>query len=165
MHYKRRSRRRDKRTLLPCGCCEDIRGGKGAPQIEENEVCTGKSYGKRGRKPKERCPTNGTHEWYREWVNHGGVDIKSRPGYHKCPDCTYAPYQRWVFDRTINVWGWNYCAAHRIERRYVDRERVDTCIHCWTERKVKGQRIYEDGGGTWSWRGAKKLPRRTVKLY
>jgi hypothetical protein len=69
MHHRRRSRRRDKRTMLPCGCCEDIRGGRAAPQIDENEVCMGKAKAKKSRpKKKDKCLVNRKHEWYVETV-------------------------------------------------------------------------------------------------
>lgn len=65
MHYKRRSRRSTKRRLAACGCCEIINPDK--LPIEDGP-CTGKVKRKKPRKPKEKCPVNRTHEWYKEWV-------------------------------------------------------------------------------------------------
>lgn len=107
MHHKRRSRRRDKRTMLPCGCCEDIRSGKAIPRIDESEICNGKSRSKKKpRSPKERCPVNRTHEWYYEWV------IQTTPLY----------WSRWTWMST---------------REYKYRIKKATCIHCWKEKRLK----------------------------
>jgi hypothetical protein len=69
MHHRRRSRRRDKRNVFPCGCCWDYNERKNrGPQIDEDEVCMGKAKSKKPRPKKDKCPVNRVHEWYRETV-------------------------------------------------------------------------------------------------
>jgi hypothetical protein len=68
-HHKRRSRRKDKRDLYPCGCCiKPEKGDKGSPQISENEVCNGFPRKKKDRPKKDKCPAAKAHEWYKEAV-------------------------------------------------------------------------------------------------
>ena len=68
MHHKRRSRRRDKRTMAPCGCCTvwDGRGNTRQAPVEDGP-CTGKPRKKKPTPKKDKCPINRTHEWYKEW--------------------------------------------------------------------------------------------------
>lgn len=69
MHHRRRSRRRDKRIMAPCGCCEVFGpASKHGPQIDESEICMGKDKKVKPKPKKERCPVNRTHEWYKEEV-------------------------------------------------------------------------------------------------
>ena len=65
MHYKRRSRRLDKRRWASCGCCFIITPGK---EPIEDGPCNGYVRSKKPSKPKERCSANRVHEWYREEV-------------------------------------------------------------------------------------------------
>lgn len=63
-HHKRRSRRRDKLSYYPCGCC--VREERRSPDLDDSEICNGKPRSKRKRPKKDKCPVNRTHEWYRE---------------------------------------------------------------------------------------------------
>lgn len=149
MHYKRRSRRRDKRSMLPCGCCEDIRGGKALPRIDESEICNGKVKKKSTpSKESSRCLPGFHHEWYKETIE----------------DTEYYLY--------CKVHGGRFC-WRRIEP--CDYERVyyktlvvkKTCINCWQER------ILERKSNSWdaydedwnrirpTWRGSKRRKIRT----
>lgn len=60
-HYKRRSMRRNKTKMLPCGCCRDISEDRQEP-IDDGP-CTGKKRSKRKTPKKDRCPVNRTHVW------------------------------------------------------------------------------------------------------
>lgn len=113
MHHRRRSRRRDKRTMLPCGCCEDIRGGKGLPQINENEVCMGKAKKAKPKPKKDKCPVNRVHEWYKEVIT----------------EESWVPVHHWWY-------GYQPGKKEKVEHTY----NVRTCIHCW---KVVKTRYYE----------------------
>lgn len=141
-NYKRRSRSRDKRTLLPCGCCEDIRGGSKLP-IEDGP-CTGKKMGKQTRKPKEKCPVNGTHEWYTESETIRKHQDTGKSGYWKCDNCDFWSWQR------------RLCVEHLIRRFYTETVTTKTCIHCWTTKVKKSQPQWEDGKG--------KYPSRNLRL-
>lgn len=66
MHHRRRSRRRDKRHMLSCGCCESFNRDTDHPDIDDNEICNGRPKRKKPRPKKDKCPVNGTHEWYKE---------------------------------------------------------------------------------------------------
>lgn len=90
---------------------------------------------------KERCPMNGTHEWYGEWLSETGVDVSYRSGYWRCSECWTGGY---YYDNFGHVQR-QICDEHRIERPYTDFNRLDTCIHCWTERQGPGRREYNDG--------------------
>ena len=135
-NYKRRSRRRDKRTMLPCGCCEDIRGGSKLPV--EDGSCMGKKRAAKPRKPKEKCPVNGTHEWYTESETHHGYTDYGKPGYWRCDDCHWE-------ERGFYTSKFIYCPAHLIRRPYTEVTKIKTCIHCWTEKKKYPVRTYDDG--------------------
>lgn len=143
MHYKRRSRRRDKAHYAPCGCCVDNRAGKKAP-IEDGP-CNGKSRSKRVRPKKERCSVNGTHEWYKEWVEETDWYVP----YEICNEC--------------GVW---YCLLHG-ERTYFKRRiHKATCIHCWTVKvlKTKSDRWPRRNGYSKYGYGKLYLPKRPVKF-
>jgi hypothetical protein len=76
MHHKRRSRRRDKRNVFPCGCCWDYNSAPDRKAPVEDGPCNGKPRKKKPRPKKERCPVNRTHEWYKEVV------VTTVPYYH-----------------------------------------------------------------------------------
>lgn len=64
-HHKRRSRRRDKLSYFPCGCC--VKFDRVPPEIEEDEICMGKAKKAKPRPKKDKCLlNNGKHEWYVE---------------------------------------------------------------------------------------------------
>lgn len=93
-----------------------------------DEVGRHKSRKKKPTVKKQRCPINGTHEWYREVLTETRINRHSKPGYWKCVDCR-ALYERdaW-YDR-------HYCPDHLIEDPYEVITRLDTCIHCWAKRE------------------------------
>jgi len=130
MHHKRRSRRRDKRVMAPCGCCEVFASPARRPPVE-SEICNGKSRSKRKRPKKERCPVNGKHEWYYEWIT------QTTPLY--------------VYYRD---WNWTP------RREYNYRIKKATCIHCWTQKRVKTR---DENAHPWRSR-PRKLPKRKVNL-
>lgn len=67
MHYRRTSKSPSEK-MAPCGCCA-LRSAGNEPQIDESEICNGYSRKKKKPRPKkEKCPVNGTHEWYKEWT-------------------------------------------------------------------------------------------------
>lgn len=103
MNYKRKSRRRDKRVLLRCGCCEDI-SRKTRAAVVESEICNGKSNKKkRNRKPKERCLPGMRHEWYKEWVEepwHWSIEPRKIRVHKKtCINC-------WIVKRIDTEYPW-----------------------------------------------------------
>lgn len=150
MHHKRRSRRRDKRTMLPCGCCEGFRGGRNAPRPDESEVCNGKKLSRRTRPKKEKCPVNGTHEWYKEWVY--GEDYRFECVTHTYYSCAWNRKPDCDFKR--KYWKW--------------RKRTATCIHCWEVKVLKSEStLYDRFDNEWnplppSWRGKKVIKRRQI---
>lgn len=144
MHYKRRSRRKDRTTYAACGCCKIISPGKAEPV--ESEICNGKSRSKRVRPKKERCAVNGTHEWYKEWVEETDWYVPFR----SCDEC--------------GAW---YCALHGERIYYKRRSYEATCIHCWKVKilKTESDRFSSRKPG-YSLYGYGKLylPRRKVKF-
>lgn len=146
MHYKRRSRRRDKAHYAPCGCCVDNHAGQKAPI--ESEICNGKSRSKRVRPKKERCPANGTHEWYKEWVEETDWHI---------------PYQ----NRSCDECGAWFCAIHGERIYFKRRNHQATCIHCWTVKILKTEsdrRPSRRPGYSRYGFGKLYLPKRRVKF-
>lgn len=78
-HYKRRSMRRDKTKMLPCGCCRDISEDRQEP-IEDGS-CMGKKRSKRKTPKKDRCPVNRVHVWRTQIVEktwYGSVTRKDK---------------------------------------------------------------------------------------
>ncbi len=93
---------------------------------------------------KERCPVNGTHEWYREWIEERGYDTEHQPGpTYRCLECTY----------------WSIIPDHQKLIHYTDSYRLDTCLHCWKERRTRSTRVYDNGQRTW------KINRRWRKYW
>ena len=64
MQYRRTGSMRTE-AMASCGCCW-LRSADSSPQINESEICMGKGKRKKPRPKKEKCPVNGTHEWYKE---------------------------------------------------------------------------------------------------
>jgi hypothetical protein len=81
---------------------------------------------------KERCPINGTHEWYREWTVETKIHTDAKQGYWKCDACNRLREELGWYPRT-------YCPAHIIVTPYEVHTRTDTCIHCWVEKKRVSQ--------------------------
>ncbi len=95
-----------------------------------DEVGLHKSKKKKASPKKEKCPVNGTHEWYREWTTIQRVYISASHGYWTCQDCR----------KVMNETTWNdrrYCPAHMVKTPYEIHTCLDTCIHCWKERLPK----------------------------
>jgi hypothetical protein len=114
--------------------------------------CNGKRHSKRKRPKKERCPVNGTHEWYREWIVREDFYVP----YHRCEICA----DRW------NLVNWG-CWSHGERHHYTERIYLATCIHCWKEKKLKSEsdRYRRRIPGYSRWGGRKLvLPKRAVKF-
>jgi hypothetical protein len=124
--------------------------GYRSPLLPLGDVpCNGKRHGKKkAAKPKDRCPVNGTHEWYKEWVEKEDYYVL----YTRCLKCANR--------------GWGYvfgCSIHNTKHYYTIRVHLATCIHCWKTKKLKVL------GGRWgSWRETRvrnrTLPKRPVKF-
>jgi hypothetical protein len=79
--------------------------GRGAElPIPDDAPSNGRRRSKRVRKPKQRCSVNGSHEWYKERVDH---------------EIPFYPYP-WQADREVRY------------LRYSVLEH--TCIHCWVTK-------------------------------
>lgn len=170
MHHRRRSRRRDKRTMLSCGCCEDIRSGRGLPRIDEPEVCMGKAKKRKPRPKKSRCSKGGAHEWYREWIEE--KDFR-REVVSRCLVCE-VEHEKWIIqhERWKREFGWDYskwgspyqayyCTLHGEKKFFTRRRKVATCLKCW---EVKVEKTTDDYYDLW-WPSSRKmvLPKRPVK--
>lgn len=122
---------------------------RAAPLPLGDVPCNGKRHGKKKvRKAKDKCPVNGTHEWYKEWVEASDFFVH----YTRCIKCAE------------NGWGYVFgCAMHNEKHWYTVRKYNATCIHCWKTKTLKTL------GGRWgSWRETRvrdrKLPKRPVQF-
>lgn len=121
MHHKRRSRRRDKASYYPCGCC--VRPERDVAPVE-SEICNGKSRGKKARPKKEKCPVNGTHEWYKERVKEVtpsfvwfGRKTSERTYYFDKKTCIHC----WV-EKEKPVWSSNRTYRHSVPKKLPRRK-------------------------------------------
>lgn len=117
--------------------------------IPDDIPSNGKKRGnKKVGKPKEKCPVNGTHEWYKEWVEEEDYYVH----YTRCHKCSEMG-RGYVFG----------CSVHNEKHYYTVRNFNATCIHCWKTKTLKTL------GGRWvSWRENRvrnrKLPKRPVQF-
>lgn len=95
-----------------------------------DEVGKHKKMTKKSSPKKEKCPVNGTHEWYREWTEVQKVHVTASHGYWACQDCRKVMNETAWYDR-------RYCPVHMVETPYEIHTCLDTCIHCWKERLPK----------------------------
>jgi hypothetical protein len=154
MHHKRRSRRQDKRNMLACGCCEDIRGGK-IPV--EDGPCTGRVTPKKPTPKKEKCPVNGTHEWYRETTVRVVDKFTNLNGYWNCEECRR-------IRKDGHWWCSRGCDKHTYDYKVEVTTRTATCIHCFKEQKPKAtERILDSKIGRWKTYKPKAFKKRPVK--
>jgi hypothetical protein len=146
MHYKRRSRSKDSNYDIDW----DSTSRERKLPVEDGPS-NGKIRSKRTKPKKDKCPVNGTHEWYKEWVEWEHYYYTGLPGWRDCDTCSW--------DR----WRYFYCAKHRERHDYTIREHRATCIHCWVTKVLK-----RDSGRfeRYSWRRNRrlKLKKRTVKF-
>ena len=112
-----------------------------------DEVGPHKKSKKKGAPKKEKCPVNGTHEWYREWTTVKEVHVSAKRGYWDCQDCRKAMRESTWYER-------RYCPAHEVRTPYEYETCLDTCIHCWKERKPKRHKS--------SWHIPYRISRQTV---
>lgn len=109
----------------------------------------GKKRGKSKGKAKQKCPVNGTHEWYREVIVEHGEWYRGKPGCWNCPDCGWRPGE-----------GYYYCAKHLAVIPYTSSTKRATCIHCWT---VNEDRPKTDPPRYWRYANL-KLKKRPINL-
>ncbi len=130
-----KSSRAKTRTALDGGHPGQARGMSWSNTIPQppivDEVGLHKSKKKKKASPKkEKCPVNGTHEWYREWTDVQKVHVSAKSGYWSCQDCRKAMDDAPWYAR-------RYCPDHIVETPYEIHTCLDTCIHCWVEREPK----------------------------
>lgn len=141
--YDHKSARAKEKTALDGGHPGQARGMSWSNSIPQppivDEVGLYKKMRGKKRPPKERCPVNGTHEWYRETVTRTEVHISGRQGYWDCESCRVLRAEA-----SGEGWYWRtYCPAHKIETPYEVQTNLATCIHCWVEKKrVKQPRTW-----------------------
>lgn len=103
MHHKRRSRRADsKHNIGWRATCSERK-----LPIEDGP-CNGGPHSKRRKPPKDKCPANRVHEWYKE-----NVELEEWA------------YRYW--------WERDYARPYKVKRLY----HIETCIHCWKEKKTR----------------------------
>lgn len=124
--FGHKAARQETRRVLEQGVMPKITHGvHWAPTIEQpplpDNARTGGPKPKKKRKPKERCPANGAHEWY-----HEEVQESETIGGH---------YSIWWPDRWVKT----------ITNKWTIQTR--TCIHCWKVQK----RIRSDTGWNHRW--------------
>jgi hypothetical protein len=171
MNYKRRSRRRDKRNMAKCGCCEIITPGK---EPIEDGVCNGKSRSKRVTPKKTKCSAGGSHEWVHESDTITGVDTTHRRGYWDCEDCKTTKAgvareyeERWKafgWKAPWNIYRFTYCEYHTLHRPYTESIKRSLCLKCGVETKKIGKRVYEDGRGRYYHGENRRPPQRSVAM-
>lgn len=98
--------------------------------------CNGNRHGKKKARPKkEKCPINGTHEWYHETISE--------------KDEWVLPTGRWWTCFKCRPHGWNdhYCEEHRLVIPHTKTYKLSTCINCWTTKKTNP--TFTDEKGQW----------------
>lgn len=153
-----KSSRAKERTALDGGHPGQARGMSWSNSIPQppilDEVGRHKSSKKRASPKKEKCPVNGTHEWYRETQVIEKIAVSGRNGYWSCQDCL-------KLRRDALGWVYNvvFCSFHRVETPYTITARTATCIHCW---KVKDKETKE----SYAWRlPPRKRPYKARTAY
>lgn len=107
--------------------------------VNDEAPSTGHKYARRKRPKKQRCPVNGTHEWYIEDTVERGSDKVGKQGYWSCQECRNALRDDW--------WNRNYCPDHLVLRPFTRTIRTSTCIHCWESKRPKVVKTFDDGRG------------------
>jgi hypothetical protein len=122
--------RQETRRVLENGVMPKVAHGvHWAPSIEQpplpdDAVTGGPKPKKKARKPKERCPVNGTHEWYRE----EGIETEHFGGH----------WHWWRKD----FWVEKYTRDYTVQTR--------TCIHCWkVQKRSRNEFGYYRGWSPW----------------
>lgn len=150
--YDHKSARAKEKTALDGGHPGQARGMHWSNSLPQppiiDEVGLHKSRKKKASPKKEKCPVNGTHEWYREWTTVKKIHVSAKRGYWDCQDCRKAMNEGFWYDR-------HYCLVHEVRTPYEIHTCLDTCIHCWKERTPKAHKRY-------SWGHPYRMVRTTV---